>query len=162
MTRRAPILLCLVGCSDAELTHSHADDACQGQDVAGWSIDALEIGSGPDGESFAPWVDGAPVPLVLGPQGGEMFDVRLRVVGEVPNDCLVQATSVRDPGGTPVGFAVGSAVNAYDQGDGSLLTNSFWVVLDGTVAGSELAVVVEATAYETTVTRQVVLQPPPP
>jgi hypothetical protein len=62
-------------------------------------VDSLDLGPGVEGP-FRALYDDDVVPLVKGPQGGEMVPVRLRITGPGAPACLPQRTRVEAPAGT--------------------------------------------------------------
>ncbi len=102
-------------------------DSCIDPGVA--AIDTLELGAATVDSVFEPWQDGEPLTMVIGPQGGAMFAMRLRLRGTV-GDCIRQRTTVDDGSIDPLADD-NEAIKIYEQDDGSYVTNDHWVILFG-------------------------------
>lgn len=93
---------------------------------------------------FEPWADTDTAYITAGAQGGDMLGVALALAGNPPPACLAQRSEVRLDGEVLAAEEV--AINTYEAGDGTRITNTLWLVFDGgtPALGSDIEVVTEA------------------
>jgi hypothetical protein len=118
-------------------------------------VDSVELGAGTGDDLFLAWNDGDTAPLVHGPQGGAMIGIRLRVTGTPAPECLPQSSVVRDAASMALA-AQDEPVKAYDQGDGSRVTRTMWLIFDQEPEVGD-SVTVESTVLGVVASRSVVL-----
>lgn len=111
------------------------------------TLAGVEIGGADD--VFTPFVDDQVVTLTLGPQGGAMLPMRLRITGTSLPDCLAQSTTIRV--GAEVIATSELPLKTYVEADGSRTTKANYVVLYYEPAdGTELTVTTMAGGQSTT------------
>ncbi len=114
MNRAAAVLACLLA-----VPACAGDGACPAESAAHG-----EIGLGDLATGFSPMSDGAEVPIVLGPQGLNMIEICVRVVGLAPSEDGSYPVSVGVyHGGEVVAGAIGTLepVLADDAGTADFL-----------------------------------------
>jgi hypothetical protein len=132
-------------------------DECSGPMLRG-PIDSVELGrlASDEPSEFTPIANGDVLPIVIGPQGGSMVAVALRVTGDDPPACLAQKTRVSySAGGSPLEDSVTVPLSTYPTGDRVRTTRTSYVILDTDPRAGAATITVEAAGQ--TVTRSVML-----
>lgn len=92
-------------------------------------IESIEIGH-TEADAFVPWVDGQPVELTYGPQGGPMLGVILSVRGRNLPACMAHDMTLATPDIDPL--AVTSyPVQTYEGAGDTRITRTIWLIING-------------------------------
>lgn len=128
-------------------------DVCEQPSNA--SVTALELGEGSLSAVFVPWQQGQAVPVVVGGQGSPMFAMRVRIQGQSAQ-CVAVATRVVSAQDEILTDEL-LLLSAYPQDDGSFITDTHWVVLQGLFTASDESVTVDVAVAGSTTTHTIVL-----
>ena len=119
------------------------------------TVESLEIGAPTLDSVFQPWMDNDPVAFVIGDQGSAMIPMRIRLRGAI-GGCVFQHTTFTDAGGE-LFFESSVALGIYRQSDGSFVTNTHWLIVNGPRPVTGDRAIVTTTVAATTTSRTLVL-----
>jgi hypothetical protein len=116
----------------------------------------MQLGAATLDEVFVPWQADQRVPVVVGGQGSPMIAMRIRIQGDNAG-CIAQTTRITPAQGELLASEQ-LLLSAYQQDDGSYITDTHWVVMDSFgLPAEDLPVTIETTIGATTVSQTILL-----